>query len=66
MLRYAGFSASPVSVDSEGMQPEKLEQALNRGARAVILTPRAHNPTGCSLSVAVPLRCKIYWRVTLR
>ncbi|EGW3951978.1 transcriptional regulator PtsJ [Salmonella enterica subsp. enterica serovar Enteritidis] len=50
MLRYAGFSASPVSVDSEGMQPEKLEQALNQGARAVILTPRAHNPTGCSLS----------------
>ncbi|EBI5906295.1 aminotransferase class I/II-fold pyridoxal phosphate-dependent enzyme, partial [Salmonella enterica] len=31
MLRYAGFSASPVSVDSEGMQPEKLEQALNQG-----------------------------------
>lgn len=50
MLRYAGFSASPVSVDSEGMQPEKLERALNQGARAVILTPRAHNPTGCSLS----------------
>lgn len=50
MLRYAGFNANPVSVDSEGMQPEKLEQALSQGARAVILTPRAHNPTGCSLS----------------
>lgn len=50
MLRYAGFNASPVSVDSEGMQPEKLEQALSQGAQAVILTPRAHNPTGCSLS----------------
>ncbi|TNB52980.1 transcriptional regulator PtsJ [Salmonella bongori] len=50
MLRYAGFNASPVSVDIEGMQPEKLEQALSQGARAVILTPRAHNPTGCSLS----------------
>ncbi|WP_171923140.1 transcriptional regulator PtsJ [Salmonella bongori] len=50
ILRYAGFNASPVSVDSEGMQPEKLEQALSQGARAVILTPRAHNPTGCSLS----------------
>lgn len=50
MLRYAGFSAIPVSVDSEGMQPEKLEQVLSQGARAVILTPRAHNPTGCSLS----------------
>lgn len=52
MLRYAGFSASPVSVDHEGMQPEKLELALSKGARAVIITPRAHNPTGCSLSAA--------------
>ncbi|AVE58826.1 MULTISPECIES: transcriptional regulator PtsJ [Citrobacter] len=52
MLRYAGFSAIPVGVDSEGMQPEMLEQALKNGARAVILTPRAHNPTGCSLSAS--------------
>ncbi|MDT8701487.1 transcriptional regulator PtsJ [Kluyvera ascorbata] len=50
MLRYSGFNASPVSIDREGMQPEQLEQALSKGARAVILTPRAHNPTGCSLS----------------
>ncbi|MEG1122902.1 MAG: transcriptional regulator PtsJ [Citrobacter sp.] len=52
MLRYAGFSATPVSVDIEGMQPDMLELALQKGARAVILTPRAHNPTGCSLSAA--------------
>lgn len=52
MLRYAGFSASPVNVDSEGMQPDMLEIALQKGARAVILTPRAHNPTGCSLSAS--------------
>ncbi|WP_333013093.1 transcriptional regulator PtsJ [Kluyvera sichuanensis] len=52
MLRYSGFSASPVPIDQEGMLPEKLEQALSKGARAVILTPRAHNPTGYSLSVA--------------
>ena len=52
MLRYSGFNASPVSIDREGMQPEQLEQALSKGARAVILTPRAHNPTGCSLSAA--------------
>ncbi|STE15924.1 transcriptional regulator PtsJ [Citrobacter sp. wls718] len=50
MLRYAGYSANPVSVDSEGMQPDMLELALQKGARAVIITPRAHNPTGCSLS----------------
>lgn len=52
MLRYSGFTASPVSIDREGMLPEKLEQALSKGARAVILTPRAHNPTGYSLSAA--------------
>ncbi|MDO8234503.1 transcriptional regulator PtsJ [Citrobacter werkmanii] len=52
MLRYAGFTASPVIVDSGGMQPAMLECALQKGARAVILTPRAHNPTGCSLSAS--------------
>ncbi|HBM3056837.1 TPA: transcriptional regulator PtsJ [Klebsiella oxytoca] len=50
MLRYAGFTPSPVPVDAEGMQPDALEEALRNGARAVIITPRAHNPTGCSLS----------------
>jgi DNA-binding transcriptional MocR family regulator len=32
------------------MQVQALEQALAAGARAVLLTPRAHNPTGASLS----------------
>lgn len=50
MLRYAGFTPSPVPVDAESMQPDALEEALRNGARAVIITPRAHNPTGCSLS----------------
>lgn len=50
MLHYAGFHPSPVPVDGKGMQPEALEKALRNGARAVIITPRAHNPTGCSLS----------------
>lgn len=50
MLRYAGFQPSPVAVDGEGMDPVRLEEALRNGARAVILTPRAHNPTGCSLT----------------
>ncbi len=40
----------PVAVDAEGMDPDGLEEALRNGARAVILTPRAHNPTGCSLT----------------
>lgn len=49
-LRIAGLQAVGVPVDAEGMQAEALEQALTQGAQAVIVTPRAHNPTGCSLS----------------
>ena len=50
MLRIAGLQALGVQVDAEGMQAAALEVALAKGAQAVILTPRAHNPTGCSLS----------------
>jgi len=50
LLRIAGLQAVGVPVDHEGMQAAALDAALARGAQAVILTPRAHNPTGCSLS----------------
>lgn len=49
-LRIAGLQAIGVPVDAQGMQVDALEQALAQGAQAVIVTPRAHNPTGCSLS----------------
>src|SRR5690606_11090601 len=49
-LRLAGMQALGVAVDESGMQPEALESALDRGARAVVITPRAHNPTGHSLT----------------
>lgn len=49
-LRIAGLQAMGVSMDAEGMLPTALEQVLEQGAQAVIVTPRAHNPTGCSLS----------------
>ncbi|MDR2154049.1 MAG: transcriptional regulator PtsJ [Burkholderiaceae bacterium] len=50
LLRTAGLQAVGVPLDSEGMRADGLEAALAKGAQAVILTPRAHNPTGCSLS----------------
>ncbi|MCV2216657.1 MocR-like B6 salvage transcription factor PtsJ [Thauera sp. Sel9] len=50
VLRINGFQTVGVAVDSEGMEAQALEQALAQGAQAVILTPRAHNPTGASLS----------------
>ena len=47
-LRLNGFAAAPVAVDACGMSARELEQALQAGARAVIYTPRAQNPTGAS------------------
>ncbi|GAA3566470.1 aminotransferase class I/II-fold pyridoxal phosphate-dependent enzyme [Amycolatopsis ultiminotia] len=49
-LRLNGFRAAPVPVDAEGMAPGVLRAAVSAGARAVLLTPRVHNPTGVSLS----------------
>ncbi|MCD2166678.1 MocR-like B6 salvage transcription factor PtsJ [Comamonas koreensis] len=49
-LRLAGMKTLGMAVDEAGVLPEALEAAIAGGARAVLLTPRAHNPTGCSLS----------------
>ncbi len=49
-VRHAGYRALPVPVDEEGMTPAGLRAALEAGARAVVLTPRAQNPTGASLT----------------
>lgn len=49
-LRLAGFQPLDVAVDAEGLRADALEAALTQGARAVIVTPRAHNPTGWGLS----------------
>lgn len=49
-LRTASLQAIGVSVDQHGMLADALERALALGAQAVIVTPRAHNPTGCSLN----------------
>ena len=45
-----GYRAVPVVVDAEGMTADGLRAALEAGVRAVICTPRAHNPTGASLT----------------
>lgn len=49
-LRLSGFEAVPVPVDPEGMTADGLERALAAGVRAVVVTPRAQNPTGASLT----------------
>jgi DNA-binding transcriptional MocR family regulator len=49
LLRARGLAMEPVAVDQRGMRPAELEAALQRGARAVLITPRGQNPTGAAL-----------------
>lgn len=52
LVAAMGFSVVPVPVDDDGLTPEGLAAALRAGVRAVILTPRAQNPTGAALTPA--------------
>uniref|UniRef100_UPI000562A723 aminotransferase class I/II-fold pyridoxal phosphate-dependent enzyme n=1 Tax=Microbacterium sp. B24 TaxID=95616 RepID=UPI000562A723 len=49
-VRLGGYRPIAVPVDDEGMTVAGLQAALDAGVRAVLLTPRAQNPTGASLS----------------
>jgi GntR family transcriptional regulator/MocR family aminotransferase len=51
-LERAGGRLVGIAVDRFGAVPASLDAALRDGARLVILTPRAHNPTGASWSRA--------------
>lgn len=49
-IRLNGYRRAPVPLDDRGMTVEGLREAITtHRARAVIITPRAHNPTGASL-----------------
>jgi len=52
LLGVLGLVAEPVRVDADGMVATALGTALARGAQAVVLTPRAQNPTGAALTPA--------------
>lgn len=45
---HAGVRMIGVETDGNGALPESVESAIRNGANAVLLTPRAHNPTGAS------------------
>ncbi|MEV6346096.1 aminotransferase class I/II-fold pyridoxal phosphate-dependent enzyme [Actinoplanes sp. NPDC051851] len=47
-----GLRTLPFAVDEEGPDPESLAAALQAGARAVVITVRAQNPTGAAVSEA--------------
>jgi DNA-binding transcriptional MocR family regulator len=43
-----GLMVEPVRVDDLGLDPDLLDAALRRGARAVITTPRGQNPSSAA------------------
>ncbi|MFC4563580.1 aminotransferase class I/II-fold pyridoxal phosphate-dependent enzyme [Nocardiopsis mangrovi] len=50
MVAGLGLKRLGVPVDDDGMEPGGLTAALRAGARAVVLTSRAQNPTGAAVS----------------
>jgi DNA-binding transcriptional MocR family regulator len=52
VARALGLRLLPVAVDERGMLPGALDGALRAGARAVVITPRGHNPAGAALDAA--------------
>lgn len=49
LLDAVGLTAVGVELDQRGLSPVSLRAALMSGVRAVVLQPRAQNPTGASL-----------------
>ncbi len=51
LFSVLGLDIVPVAVDDEGMIPARLREALaSRRCSALVLTPRAQNPSGAALS----------------
>lgn len=49
LVSACGCIPTPVALDEHGSDPEAVERALKQGCRAIVLTPRAQNPTGAAI-----------------
>jgi DNA-binding transcriptional MocR family regulator len=52
LIAASGYEAVPFDVDEEGPRSDGLAAALRRRCAAVVVTPRAQNPTGAAVTAA--------------
>jgi DNA-binding transcriptional MocR family regulator len=52
LIAASGYAAVPFDVDEEGPRSDRLAAALGRRCAAIIVTPRAQNPTGAAVTAA--------------
>lgn len=52
LVEALGGQVVPVALDASGIVPRSLAEALRSGPTALVLQPRAHNPTGVSMTAA--------------
>ncbi|KAA1420213.1 aminotransferase class I/II-fold pyridoxal phosphate-dependent enzyme [Nocardioides humilatus] len=52
LVEAVGAEVVPVTLDASGITPESLRSALDTAPVAVVLQPRAHNPTGVVMTSA--------------
>ena len=51
LLTASGLKAEPIAMDVAGPTPDALDAALGRRPAAIIVTPRAQNPTGAAITL---------------
>ncbi|WP_433570800.1 aminotransferase class I/II-fold pyridoxal phosphate-dependent enzyme [Streptomyces sp. CA-251247] len=52
LVTALGLKPVPVALDDDGPLTAEVERALEAGARALVVTDRAHNPTGAAVGAA--------------
>jgi DNA-binding transcriptional MocR family regulator len=52
LVTAAGCVPTPLPLDEHGPLPDAVDEAVRRGCRAIVVTPRAQNPTGAAIDKA--------------